>query len=186
MGHASVARFRTMFRYVPTWRSLQFLSCRMTSNDFECQKLGRYLSLDGPRGLCKQQLRWKGGSGGLYFASWACHNGASTNTSEPGRSECCEHLRSFPKCSGGLVLLCHDPLWVRLPTICNCYGHGLANLCWIDCRSTALQWVWLSGCFAKKSPSRTDKMDQNGWKWMKMDENGYRHLDMLQMVQIFS
>jgi len=29
--------------------------------------------------------------------------------------------------------------------------------------------VRLSGCFAKKSPSRTGKMDQNGSKWIKMD-----------------
>lgn len=57
----------TMFRR-DLCKILQLLSCRMTSNDFECRKPGRYLSLDGPRGLCKQQLRWKGGLGLLRLS----------------------------------------------------------------------------------------------------------------------
>ena len=40
--------------------------------------------------------------------------------------------------------------------------------------------VRLSGCFAKKSPSRTGKMDQNGSKWIKMDQNGSKWLKMAQ------
>ena len=81
-----------------------------------------------------------------------------------------EHLRTL-RCSGGLVLLCHDPLWVRLPTMAM---WGLANLCVaLHCNERDCQTVRV---LCQEIPFEDW---QNGSKWIKMDQNGYWHLDMV-------